>query len=411
MISLIIKNSLWVEARHTMERLRKSTFFRNVLIVMSGTATAQAIGFALSPIISRLFSPSDFGVFGSFSSVLGVIAAGITLQYPQAIMLPKERENAINLFFVSALSTFLIAILCLLFCLLAPSIVNGLMKTEGYWALTLLVLASVVSGLNQSCQAWSVRVKAFKHTSASQVIRSFSSNGMQIAFGYFGGGPVGLVASTILAEVVASLNLLRVLIPDFLALRRSVRWSRMKVLAREYVDFPLYSASQNVLNALSSGLPVLLLTHFYGIAVAGAYAFAMRILQVPMGFVLGALRQVLFQKASEMHHEGKSLAPLYIRTTTGLFAIGILPSIALFVWAPELFKWIFGQQWSMAGEFSRILVLWLLFVFCNLPAVLFARIIRFQRFVFFYDLVLLTGRLLALIAGGLYLLKFRTPFQ
>jgi O-antigen/teichoic acid export membrane protein len=56
--------------------LRKSTFIKSVTIVMSGTAIAQGISFVLIPIISRFFSPSDFGIFGSFNSVLGVVAAG-----------------------------------------------------------------------------------------------------------------------------------------------------------------------------------------------------------------------------------------------------------------------------------------------------------------------------------------------
>ena len=60
--------------------LRSSPFVRNVLVAMSGSVAAQGIGFALSPIISRLFTPADFGVFGSFAAVLGVISAGATLQ-------------------------------------------------------------------------------------------------------------------------------------------------------------------------------------------------------------------------------------------------------------------------------------------------------------------------------------------
>jgi len=62
-------------------RLKQSAFVKNILVVMSGSAIAQVLGFALTPIISRLFSPSDFGVFGSFNSISTIIAAGVTLQY------------------------------------------------------------------------------------------------------------------------------------------------------------------------------------------------------------------------------------------------------------------------------------------------------------------------------------------
>lgn len=392
-----------LQLQYILARLKKSSFVKNVLVIMSGTAAAQAIGFALTPIISRLFSPSDFGIFGAFNAVLGVIAAGVTLDYSQAIMLPKEKEEALNLFFVSCLSTFSIGFLCLAFCLLAPTAVNGLMKTSGVWALALLIGGTVVAGLNQSFQAWCVRGKAFKQTSASQVIRSLSSNGSQIGFGFLKGGSAGLIISSILADILASLNLVRVVLPDIKAFWQGFQWGRMRKLAKEYRDFPMYSASQNVINALSNGLPVLLLTHFYGIAIAGAYAFGMRLLNVPMGFVLRALRQVLFQKAGETQHQGGSLTPLYVKTTFGLFALAFFPALVLFIWAPQLFTWIFGSQWHTAGELAGWLVLWMMFAFCNLPAVLFARLIRIQRTVFLYDLVLLAARTLVLVLGGLYL--------
>lgn len=400
--------ALNLQLKNILARLRKSSFVRNILVVMSGSAAAQVIGFALTPIISRLFSPSDFGAFGSFSAVAYIIAAGATLQYTQAIMLPKGKEDAIHLFVVSCICTSIVAFLCLICCIIIPTTLNGLMKTNGIWALALLVVAITIGGLNESCQAWCVRVKAFKHTSASQVVRSLSYSGTQIGFGYFKAGAAGLIVCSILADILASLNLARVVFKDLGALRWNIRWKRMKQLAKEYRDFPLYSASMNVINSLSLGLPVLLLTKFYGIAVAGAYAFGMRVLSVPMGFVLGALKQVLFQKAAEAHNAGDRLMPLYVKITLGLFALTLLPSLVIFIWAPQLFAWIFGSQWYTAGEFARSLMLWMMFMFCNLPAVLFARIIRIQRKMFIYDLILLSARAMVLFAGGIYLSAVNT---
>jgi len=389
-------------------RLRKSSFVKNLFIVMSGTVAAQVIGLALTPIISRLFSPSDFGISGSFGSLWGVIAAGVTLDYSQAVMLPKEKGDAANLFFVSCLSTLLVSFILMTICLIIPTYLNSLMKTTGIWALVLLVAAAMASGLNSSCSAWCVRVKAFKQTSLSQVIRSLSYSGAQIGFGMFQGGAVGLIISNVLASILASINLARVLLSDMAAIRRNISWVRMKQMAKEYRDFPMYSASQNVINALSSGLPVLLLTQYHGIAVAGAYTFSMRILEAPMGLILSPLRQVLFQKAAEIQHQEQSLASLYIKITAGLFTMAIFPSLVLYIGAPQIFTWVFGAQWHIAGDFARGLIVWLLFVFCNLPAVLFARLIRIQRAIFFYDLVLLAARTTALVLGGLYLSALNT---
>jgi lipopolysaccharide exporter len=388
--------------------LSKTSFFKNLMVVMSGTVASQIIGLALTPIISRLFSPSDFGVYGSFNSLAGVFAAGATMQYTQAIILPKDNGDAVNIFCVSCLCTLTISFIILAGCIVAPSTINSVMGTDGIWALGLLTIATIVSGLNQTAQAWCVRIKAFKHTSVSQVVRSITSNGTQIGLGYINVGGLGLVSSNILGDIMASINLFRALLPDLLNLRGCIQLDRMQKAAKEYKDFPIYSATQNIINALSAGLPVLLLTNYFGIAVAGAYAFGYRILTLPMGFVLTALRQVLFQKAAETQHQGGSLSALYIKTSVGLFVMGVFPVLIFIIWTPQLFALFFGSQWVIAGEFARSLVVWIMFVFCNLPAVLFARLIRIQRTVFIYDLVLLTARSLVLVIGGLYYNAWQT---
>ena len=93
----------WDAFRHT----RRSRFAKNVLTVMTGTVVARAIGFAFAPLISRLFSPSDFGLSGSFAAVAGVLAAGVTLEYSQAIMLPREKSDGIAVLVVSGLTPLL----------------------------------------------------------------------------------------------------------------------------------------------------------------------------------------------------------------------------------------------------------------------------------------------------------------
>jgi len=158
------------------------------------------------------------------------------------------------------------------------------------------------------------------------------------------------------------------------------------------------------------GLPVLILTNFFGIKVTGAYVFAERILSAPMGLVLRALRQVLFQKAAETDHQGGSLLALYIKITAGLFVLAIIPCIILIIWAPPIFSFIFGEKWIVAGEFASSLIIWLAFMFCNLPSVLFARILRLQRRLFVYDIILLFLRTIVLILGGIHLKASQTIF-
>jgi len=380
----------------------QGAFLRNFSIVMSGTAFAQLIGFALMPVVSRLFTPSDFGIFGAYNSVLAVFSAFVTLQYNQPVVLTERTQDAINLFFLSCLSVALVTGLCALTALVFPEEAQDLIKAPNRWFLLLLTVSVLVAGLNQSLQSWCIRVKAFTHTSASPVIRSLSAVGIWIAAGIGHAGAVGLVLGSICAEVLSSLNLSRVLKRDLKETSTFVNWEKMKQLARDFRDFPAFAAPQNLMNALSQGLPVLLMSHFYGIGIAGAYAFSIRILQAPMTLVLTPLRQVLFQKASETHNQGGDLYPLFFKITGGLMAVAIVPSAILFIWAPQIFSWIFGSEWFEAGTYARWLMLWIFIMFSNVPSVVIMRVLRQQRKLLAYECIILLSRTIILIVGGIY---------
>ena len=95
----------------------KSAFFRNFLVLMSGTALAQVISVAIAPFLTRLYDPADFGVFGVYISIVGIIGAVPTLRYEQAMMLPKSNEEAANLFGDSLASVAIVATVAALVCI------------------------------------------------------------------------------------------------------------------------------------------------------------------------------------------------------------------------------------------------------------------------------------------------------
>lgn len=387
---------------------KADSFLRNLSIVMSGTVLAQVIGFAAMPIVSRLFTVEDFGIFGTFQSILGVLSAGITLQYTQAVVLPKEKKDAINVFIVSSISSISLAILLLILSISFQNHLLSFINFTNILYIYLAVVASFVFGMNQTFQAWCIRVKAFKNTSLSQIISTVSSTMIWLAAGYFKFGAIGLVLGSILANLIASMNLARVFFSDLVNIRKEINKSKVLELAKKYRDFPLYAAPQNVMNALSQGLPVLLLGYFYGVEVAGFYAFGIKILQAPMNLVLNPLRQVLFQKTTEVYNNGGNLFKLYRKVTIGLIVVAFIPCVILFVWAPQIFSIVFGQDWFEAGNYARWLVIWLFIGFANVPSVLFARVLREQKKILLYECFILLTRIFVLFFSGMYLSPLST---
>jgi O-antigen/teichoic acid export membrane protein len=383
-------------------------FLRNLSVVMTGTAVAQLFGLAMMPVVSRLFTPADFGVFGTFYSIVGMWGAVITLSYSSAIVLPKQKEEALNLFALSCLSVALIAGFTALAALLFPAEAQHLLKAPNRWFLLLFIIAVVIMGLTYSLEAWCTRTSAFMSLAVSQVVRMVGAVGIWIAVGFGQMGALGLVFGLVCGDFLASLNLGRASKTDLQEGRTALAWSRMKEVAREYRDFPLYSTPQGLMSALTQGLPVILLGYFYGIGVAGAYAFGIRILQTPMNFISQPLWRVVFQRSSEIHNQDEDLFPFYIKGTVCLFAVILIPAIILFVWAPQLFSWIFGAEWREAGSYARWLIVWIAIAFMNLPASSCATILRQQRNLFIYQCIILVSRTAVLVLGGLYLTTMTT---
>jgi len=390
-------------------RIGQRGFLQNFVVVMTSTGVAQVLTVCFSPILSRLYGPGDFALYGTFLSVTEVLSAVVTLQYSEALMLPGNHKEAAGLFWAAGVSA---AMVTLLFCVpwvLFPSWFERLfnMKQPGGW-LWLVPLASFIAGINQTLTAWCARRKAFKRAATIQVGRSLTANSAQSAAGAAGGGAGGLIGGGVLGDILASVGLFYwVVREDGAVLRAGASRRLMLAAARKHRGFALFSAPQNLLNATSQGAPVILLIHYFGAAVGGAYAFAIRVLQLPMSFILTSLRQVLFQKLSEVNHNRGDLAGLFFKTTTMLLVISIVPAVLGFLFAPQIFGLIFGSRWVLAGEYARWLLIWLVPGFCNLPAALVGRILRQQRNLLLFDSGLLSCRIIVLVCGGIML----TPLQ
>jgi len=66
----------------------KSDFKKNVLTLMAGTTIAQAIPIAISPILTRLYTPEEFGLFALFLAIVSIFGVVATMRYEMAIVQP-----------------------------------------------------------------------------------------------------------------------------------------------------------------------------------------------------------------------------------------------------------------------------------------------------------------------------------
>ena len=100
----------------------RNSFVRNSSLLVGGTLTAQILLVAASPILTRLYSPSDFGLLGVYTSMLAItlllLAYVLTLQYHYL-----RKMEAANLVALSLIIVVLVSLIILVFILVFRNII------------------------------------------------------------------------------------------------------------------------------------------------------------------------------------------------------------------------------------------------------------------------------------------------
>src|ERR1022692_931719 len=83
--------------------LKNTPFINKVLILSSGSAVGHLFTLALSPLLTRIYGPNNFGALGLFTSFLSVAGVAVTLQYETSIIAASDETEAASLAISAAL--------------------------------------------------------------------------------------------------------------------------------------------------------------------------------------------------------------------------------------------------------------------------------------------------------------------
>tara|TARA_Y100001970_G_C14013974_1_gene739984 strand:- start:251 stop:769 length:519 start_codon:yes stop_codon:yes gene_type:complete len=77
--------------------------------------------------------------------------------------------------------------------------------------------------------------------------------------------------------------------------------------------------------------------------------------------------EVYRQKAAVLYDENGNCEKLFIKTFKGLFLISTVPFIIVILFGPDLFLFVFGEQWAESGYIARYLALFFMLRFSISP--------------------------------------------
>jgi len=380
----------------------KSEFNRNILTLMTGTTIAQAIPIAISPILTRIYTPEDFGIFAIFLAITLIIGSIANGRYELAIMMPKKDEDAINIFALGFIITTSLSLLLLVLVLIFQKYFIFLLKNEeiGVW-LYFVPISVFFFGIFNILNYFNNRKKNYKDISNANILKSIVAAIIQLSIGFIQQGATGLISGQIISQFFANTKLLKNIIKDKVLISKITK-KKIIALAKRYKNFPKYSMPSGLLNITSLQVPVFLLGAFFNIAIVGFYSLSYRFISLPMSIIGSSIGQVFFQKSSELKNDKKALKKITLETYKKLFKIGILPFAIITVFGDYIFAFVFGKDWIVAGEYAQLLAIWILFLFIHSPITNLFSTLEKQKDALLFNITIIFSRILIISLGGYF---------
>lgn len=385
--------------KEQIRKIARSELVRNSAKLLSANVIAQAIGLLVYPILTRLYSPEDFGLLNLFLSIGGVLVLLSTAEYQYAIVLPKKDEEARGLVHICGfllLITTGIVLLSVPFSKPIARLFNTPELANWYWLMPLFVF---VMGLWNILNYWYIRRKAYSRISGYQMGQSILSASGKLGLGTMGYLQGGMIITTIFAPLVS------ISISILLAWKKHIRYlfanprMKLKELLKQYQNFPVYSLPRSVINMVAGQLPVLLLTPMFGTREIGFWSMAILLAFSPISMISKALYQVLFQNITVKVNNKQPIGSIFVRFTYIILAFAIPTFLILYSFLPDLCHYLLGKGWEITGEYIRWMLPWLCCSLLTASVCFLSDVFTKQRIGLWFEILIAVSRTIGVLAG------------
>jgi O-antigen/teichoic acid export membrane protein len=325
--------------------------WRPVAILFSGTALAQLVPLAASPLLARLYAPTDFGLYAWALSIVALTSLFASGAFNQAVNIPTDPQEAVRLAWLVGLGGAATAVL-----LGVAGVATALILHRWEHSMWFIPAATWLLCIQNAAGTLATREARFRTLARARVVLAVVSIAVSLAGGWLHAGAIGLMVGN-LSGVAAGCFYLLGANPSAGKLTSFPRPGELLRTARKYVSFPLWQLPAAFVDALATQSPVWLISSFFGIDTLGQFSLAARALGAPLQLLGTSFGEVFRQQASLEWRTLGHCRPT-LRRFSLLLASLVLPAVVLLaVFGPGLVTVFFGSKWILAGEFVRFLAL------------------------------------------------------
>lgn len=384
-----------------MPGLSERTLLKSVAVLASGTAAGQLILLLSAPILTRLYSPDEFGLLGAYMAPVGIFGAVATLRYEGAIPLPGSDRIAANVLLLSMACVVVVAVVSTA---VLVTWGDGLARLFGVPALAsmgwLIPLGVLGVGLYSALSHWAVRQRNFGTIARTKLIQSGGQTAVQLLAAFTPFAVFGLLFGHVLGQAAGIGSFLRGLLGADRDALASVSLRRIRLVALRYWKFPAYAVWSSATYAAILHAPILVLLYLFDPGTAGLFLLAHRVGLTPVTLLRMAINQSIFRDLAEARAQ-RVVGQTVIGPIQTMLRLVVAPAIFGAVIAPHAAAAIFGPDWYEAGRYLRWMTPWLAVVLIFGPMAPIIAVMEWQRLSLIFHVSSLLVGLVGMISVGL----------
>lgn len=335
------------------KKIFKNSQWSGVFSLGIGTIIGQSINLLIQPILTRLITPEELGIYTFIISMANLIIPVASLKLYMLIVVDSDDEKADILTDVSIITVFILSIIYAVFIALMLIIGNNSFSKIG-WISFLIPIIVVTNGIRFVFISYNNRYKKYSLISHVEVLREFFKGFLQVAAGLLSGSAFGQAIGYALSPILG----FKILTKDYVIRLKKRKRITLDVFFSNYKNYKkhiLYLVPAQFINSFSYTLITISVISLFSTTEAGYYSISVRVLGLPLVLISNNVSRVYLQKLGEDFRNGKSVWKSYISVIKVLGLISFVGFTMLAIIAPSVSEVIFGKGYEEAGKFIAIL--------------------------------------------------------
>jgi O-antigen/teichoic acid export membrane protein len=334
-----------------------TSFIRNALTLTLGTFIAQGLPILFYPILSRVYSPKEFGVFAIVMAIAPFVTLFASGSYENAILITKNKREEANLIgFILLRSTIVVLVLLLLLYFIERPLLEWWNKQELQHLLYIPIIGALFTVIYNCFNEWCVKNKYFSTLAWNKIINTSSLSIGKLSFGLtpimFNGLVIGDLIGKVISSSVAMYRAMTLGGKYFLA----VKFKYFSSIRRRYIQFPRLMLPDQLLNNVGASMHVFFVAAYFGDTELGHLTMAMSLLYVPVTVISTAIKDVFRQKANEDFQTNGDIREFYLKLLKPIAAAAVFLAMPIYFILPDLFSFFLGKEWLPAGFYAQIML-------------------------------------------------------